>query len=200
MAGDEDPLAGPLTELRSAWDRLTQTVSNAWQEAQDTIHFGDNVIPRAQLARIIYAASKLADHAYEWENVSDRRRHSVQLRRLAVLRSNLDSLSIFIEGGSVEISDGDILSVTDPGEGEDTPKQRKAPRADGPDESEKMILAKPVFMLRGQDKAALGTVTAYRGLAEEEGASDEVLDSIDGAIEGFREFAYANPDKMKVAD
>jgi hypothetical protein len=58
----------------------------------------------------------------------------------------------------------------------------------------------PVFMLRGQDKAALGTVTAYRGLAEEEGASDEVLDSIDGAIEGFREFAYANPDKMKVAD
>jgi hypothetical protein len=180
MAGDEDPLAGPLTELRSAWDRLTQTVSNAWQEAQDTIHFGDNVIPRAQLARIMYATSKLADHAYEWENVSDRRRHSVQLRRLAVLRSNLDSLSIFIEGGSVEISDGDILSVTDPGEGEDTPKQRKAPRADGPDESEKMILANVYQRLRGI-QAKNGSTTPLRPTL------DEVQHEIDQILRYIRD-------------
>lgn len=158
MAGDAN--AGPLSELRAAWGDLTQSVSAAWEEAKNTVTFGDNKIQRHVLGRILWSASKLSRNAYEWELASERRRHSVQLRRLAVLMANLEALSLFVEGAEVTVSDGDILSVIDPGEGEDTPEQRTAPRADA-DEGEKLILANVYQRLNAVNRALPAVMAQY---------------------------------------
>lgn len=137
------------------------------------IAFGDNLVTFSVLTRILRSASTLAESALEWEKESERRRHSVQLRRLATLAGQLTPLALLIEGKPVNISEGDILSVTDPGEGEDTEEQRLADRADSPDD--KTFLAHVYQMLRtigNHDRAGM----YLRG---ERVARDDIEDILD---------------------
>lgn len=163
MAGASEP--GRMSELRSAWGRLRQTASDAWDDAHNTVRFGNNKIPRDVLVRILWSASKLSTNAYEWEMASERRRHSVQLRRLAVLMGNLEALAMFVGGAEVTVSDGDILSIIDQGEGEDTPEQRAAPRADA---VVRMAIdlgvpnSGPVFYYDESEKNALKLANVYQ--------------------------------------
>lgn len=118
MAGEEDREGLPTGSPAQLW-----------------IQFVDNWVPFSQLSRILSSMATLAKNAYLWEAESERRRHSVQLRRLTALSSNLGAVSALMEGRTVQISEGDILSVVDEGMGADSVEQRQAPRADAPDES-----------------------------------------------------------------
>lgn len=68
----------------------------------------------------------------------------------------------------------------------------------------------PVFVLRGQDAAAYGTVDEYRfaitaGPPDFNGkthapASSDVIKQVDDAVTAFANYASENPDVMKVVD
>lgn len=129
--------------LESVAQKTVEAVLRRVFGDSEVVVFGDGVhIERKMLARILSSASLLAGRAFEWEETSERRRHSVQLRRLTVLHRNLEALSRLVDGSRVEVSDGDILKILDPGEGKDTPDQRKAPRVDiaGKDLPEQLAL------------------------------------------------------------
>lgn len=68
----------------------------------------------------------------------------------------------------------------------------------------------PVFLLRGQDAAAYGTIDEYRfaisrGATDSNGrgygpAGEGVQQQVQQAVTAFEEYASANPEVMKVAD
>src|SRR5436190_14751506 len=58
----------------------------------------------------------------------------------------------------------------------------------------------PQFVLRGQDRMALGTVRHYRELCDVRGVSNEHRDGVDEAISDFESFRVDNPDRMKDPD
>lgn len=137
------------------------------------VAFGDNFVPFGVLSRILRSASLLSENALQWEKESGRRRHSVQLRRLATLAGQLTPLALLIEGKPVQISEGDILSITDPGEGEDTEEQRLADRVDSPDD--KTFLAHVYQMLRQVQHNERLYVRGERKIKDD---IEDILDSI----------------------
>lgn len=58
----------------------------------------------------------------------------------------------------------------------------------------------PIFILRGQDKAASETIDDYLLNAEDEGADEEFLSGVEKCRTEFEHFKTQNLDRMKVPD
>lgn len=58
----------------------------------------------------------------------------------------------------------------------------------------------PIFILRGQDKAASTTIDDYGVNAEDAGATREFVVGLREAFDRFEQWANDNPDKMKTPD
>jgi hypothetical protein len=58
----------------------------------------------------------------------------------------------------------------------------------------------PIFVIRGQDKSALGMLARYRNRVEELGAGTPFLEGIEVVAEQFAQWQTDNADKVKVPD
>jgi len=56
--------------------------------------------------------------------------------------------------------------------------------------------SEPTILFRGRDRLALPMLEFYRGLCEEDGATDFQMESINRMIERFKTYAENNPTKQ----
>lgn len=58
----------------------------------------------------------------------------------------------------------------------------------------------PMFVMRGQDRLALGTLRKYQELAEAHECDQDHLNTIEQTLRQFEHFRVSNPDKIKKPD
>jgi hypothetical protein len=58
----------------------------------------------------------------------------------------------------------------------------------------------PLFIIRGQDAAAVPAIRAYALKASYAGASDEFVQQVEQQAEAISQWQKANPDRVKVPD
>lgn len=69
-----------------------------------------------------------------------------------------------------------------------------------PDSPLKFPPHEPIFVLRAQDRYALGAVKHYQGRCDVGDVPGDHQSGVDAAVEAFEEFRLENPELMKLPD